>query len=105
MTAPVEGKITYKGQTIKGGTILFVHPLGLPYPAEISSEGTFQTVVGVGLCKVAIEYREEGKIPKDGKEGLVPPGKSLLPEKYTSHSTSGLTFDVKPGSNVANFDL
>jgi hypothetical protein len=31
--------------------------------------------------------------------------KALVPEHYMSTTTSGLTFDVKPGNNQADFDL
>ena len=41
-----------------------------------------------------------------GKDGGPPPvGKAITPAWYRSPTTSGLTFDVKPGENEFNLEL
>jgi hypothetical protein len=104
--APVEGKVTQKGKALGGGTILFVHKLGRPYSADINSDGTYKLNVAIGECKVAVDWREAGKEEKGGKPGMIVPGKRLVAEKYTEATTSGLSYEVKAGTNTGvDFDL
>lgn len=102
--ADVAGKVTYKGQPLKSGKIQFSHDLGRPYSQDLGPDGTYKMKAGVGHCKVTVEAREAGASIKD-RPGMSAPGKSLIPDKYMSTGKSGLTFDVKPGSNQADFDL
>jgi hypothetical protein len=101
----VRGSVTFKGQPVKGGIITFFQS-GRPYLGKIQPDGSFKLSAAVGECQVTIEQREPGQPdPKAPPPGVLLPGKNLLPEKYAATHTSGLTFDVKPGTNKVDFDL
>jgi hypothetical protein len=114
-TAEVTGKITYKGKSLIGGTVAF-QPQGQPgNPAlgEIQSDGTYSLTTyekddGAVLGKHSVTVTVNPGQPGGAEPGL--PGteaslKSPIPMKYSEPSISGLSFEVKEGSNKADFDL
>lgn len=112
--APVSGKVTYKGQPLRFGTVMFETEAGQYATGAIQPDGTFQMEIRgegrgapVGKSKVRIvcfanqdptpRPGETANDPKHGEErGL---GASLIPTKYSSTATSGIAVDVKPGNN------
>jgi hypothetical protein len=106
--AQVTGKVTYQGKPLASGAVMFQPESGQFAVGEIQPDGTFEMVTGsegkgavVGKNGVRINCFEK---PADGKprgepRGEMPMGKSLIPQKYTSYATSGITVDVKPGVN------
>lgn len=126
--AKVSGKITYKGQPIKGGKMLFVTADGTGYPATINSDGTYSaTDLPTGEMIITVETeslkKSKGtggaseqrytqmqgsmKAPAD-RAGGTPNNDELyvkIPVKYATSSTSTLTFTMKSGRNVVSFDL
>jgi hypothetical protein len=102
--AVVEGKVSLRGQPLKAGQVSFVHASGRPHTADIQPDGSFKLKVRVGPTQVAVESREPDRPNPDGWPTKIA-GKRLTPEKYASHGSSGLTFDVRPKHNVATFDL
>ena len=100
----VSGKVSYKNQPLKSGTITFVHERGRPYSGEIT-DGAYKLRAAVGKCRVAIVSREPGGAPVKDKPGMTAPGKSLIPEKYENPDMSGLTCDVQAGPNQKDFEL
>ena len=117
----VSGKITYKGQPLTGG-IIKLYSDAAPAPATrgadnsfhitIKPDGTFgASNVPEGMAKVAIESQPAPSKPAgfDPKTGIpLAPGTAdfvRIPQKYTDPNTSGLTWDVKPGSEKKDFDL
>jgi hypothetical protein len=51
----VTGKVTYKGQVVKAGSVLFIYDEGGQYPAGINADGTFQFMdVPTGNVKVVV---------------------------------------------------
>ncbi|MCE9565705.1 MAG: hypothetical protein K8U57_27085 [Planctomycetes bacterium] len=103
--APVEGTVTYKGEPLKDGTILFHPEKGRPAAGKIRDgkivEVTTETLndgVPVGSVRVAIQA-----ITNPDK--MDAPHKSLIPEKYGDPDKSELTADIKPGKNDLKFEL
>jgi hypothetical protein len=105
----VEGKVTYGGEPLDVGTITFIPTA----EAGIKSGGLIEN----GAYKVDAKtgpspgpHRVEIRWAKPtGKKSKNEFGEELsvrhegLPDKY--HTNSVLQTDIKPGSNVLNFDL
>jgi len=98
------------GKQIGPGIIVF-SPVGKGTPATgaIDDGGRYdmRTSREVGLragkYKVGVSVRE---LPTNVKRGdRPPPGKLLIPAKYEDSSTSGLEYDVVPGSNTIDIEL
>jgi hypothetical protein len=127
-TGTVKGKVTYKGQPLKGGTVSFqVGEKYAPQPAEIQEDGTYVAEnVPLGTAKVAVET--ESLKPPSGMQGKYPPPappnpkvKSeeykppdpaerakryvRIPDKYMNPDTSGLSTPVKSGTNTYDIDI
>ncbi|MGE0755692.1 MAG: hypothetical protein AB7O38_01665 [Pirellulaceae bacterium] len=114
-TAPVHGKVSYKGQPLKGGTVSF-QPQGQPgNPAlgDIQPDGTYSLTTyekddGAVLGKHAVTvtvFPGQGGAEEMGLPGTEAMAKSPIPTKYSDVSTSGLSFEVKDETNTADFDL
>lgn len=112
--APAKGTVKYKGKTLEFGSVMFQPAKGPPARGTIQPDGSF--VLGtygdndgaiIGKHKVRIscnETQRPGYTPPAGEEAGV--GKMLIPKKYVSVQTSGLTAEVKAGGpNEFHFDL
>ncbi len=103
---PVTGKVVHNGKALEFGSITFQPSSGPQARGEIQSDGTFQlstlalndgVVPGTHKVKVACYDSQNPKAAKAaGEQGL---GKLLIPRKYTTFNTSGLTADVKASGN------
>ncbi len=115
----VSGRITYKGKPVAKANVSFT-PVegagragsGLTDSSGYYTLGTMSASDGVapGKYRVAIIARGPDRPPKAGETGSgmpgeMMPGDPVIPVKYFAPDSSGLTFEVKPGSNRANFDL
>lgn len=109
-TAPVHGRITYKGKPVPNGSIVFIPKSGPPASADIDSEGkyalkTFKpgdgAVLGTHEVMITALQDMKGRLPED-RTPLPPP---IVPSRYGSTSTSGLTAEVKDEDNTVNFEL
>ena len=112
--AVVTGKVTYNGEPLRFGTVIFEPETGQYATGAIQPDGTFRMTtrgegdgVPVGKCKVrfvcfANQDPSAKPVPAESGpmqgEGLVM-GPSLIPKKYLSSDTSGFIVDVKPGDN------
>jgi len=101
----VSGKVTLDGKPVTGGRVIFAHVQGPGAAADIKSDGTYATKAAVGKTAVTVDYHAPGEQPKEGRPGLVLPGKSLVPEKYAVPNTSGLSLEVKSGTNEYNIEM
>jgi hypothetical protein len=109
--AAVRGTVSYRGTPLHGGTIVFtpdtVRGDGGPIArAEIQSDGTYLLKTGPfpgatpGWHRVTVVSLEQ---PAPGSGGRP---HSLLPSRYHDPEQSGLSFQVRPGTeNVFNIDL
>jgi hypothetical protein len=98
---PVKGKVTYKGQPVTKGVIMF-EPDGYGRKAsgQIQSDGTFVlTTDNEGDGVVAGHHQVS--ISGTGKQY----GKEVVPKKYTQRNTSQLTADVDSEHTEFQFDL
>lgn len=106
-TAPVTGTVTFQGKPLPAGTVIFTPTAGGP-PAtgEIQPDGTYTlttfedgdgAVPGThGVAVSAVLVPEEG----------LPEATALIPMKYSSEQTSGLTAEVADQDmNVVDLSL
>ncbi|MGH7170553.1 MAG: carboxypeptidase-like regulatory domain-containing protein [Gemmataceae bacterium] len=116
----VSGKVTYQDKPLPGGFITFIRDAGGSYFAKIDKDGIYRVPnIPSGptiICVRALEppRHPEGMIPpseivKRGKDALKSPATSgsyvLIPAKYGDAEKSGLTLDVKGGSQEYNIPL
>lgn len=102
----VTGTVTYKGDPLPTGDVLFVPEAEeLPYArARIAEDGTFRMStdefgdrVPVGSYRVMITALKDLG-PENGMLGLIPP-------RYNSTEKSGLQAEVIEGENTLDFAL
>lgn len=104
--AAVSGRVTYKGEPVVQGTIMFKPEHGRPAVGTIGSDGrytltTFDSGDGamLGSHKVMIDaWRAKGNSINAKIEWLVP-------DLYSTANTSPLKAEVKSGDNTIDFDL
>jgi hypothetical protein len=109
----ITGTVTFKGEPVQNGTIAAMSKSGQVVSSSIK-DGTFKLdEVPLGESRVAIQsspppppFRSP---PKPGEPTPPPPPTPPpfvpLPERYTKVETSGLTIDVKAGSQAKDFEL
>jgi hypothetical protein len=109
-TAPVSGKVTYNGKPVPNGTVMFVPDQGPAATGEIAKDGSYRLTTYndgdgavLGNHKISITALQDtsGALPEQ-RSGTP---KALVPRKYLSHETSGLTAEVQSGDNVVDFSL
>ena len=109
--APVTGKVTYRGQPLRFGRVVFQPASGQFASGDIQPDGTFCMITQgegdgapVGENQVRIVCFEGEDPNRKKRTGGVPDeivgfGKSLIPKKYASCSTSGIVVNVQSGTN------
>jgi hypothetical protein len=109
-TAVVNGKITYKNKPVPNGSILFSPEKGPSATGDIKPDGSYTlttyragdgAVLGKHTVTIAAFEDTSNKLPEE-RPGLPT---AIIPAKYESAATSGLSADVKAGENTVNFDL
>ena len=104
----VTGQVTYKGQSLEHGSIVFVSPKSRQVTGEIE-RGEIVNVttvepndgIAAGEYMVGITSRDRSEKYKDS---MAPP--SLIPMRYADPSTSDLKATIQPdGNNALRFDL
>jgi hypothetical protein len=107
----VVGSVKLDGDPIGPGTVVFAPVEGGRKPAtgSIDADGNYslntsrEAGLAAGKYAVAVSIRE---MPQNVKRGDRPPlGKLLIPEKYEQSSTSGLEYQVEPGTNTIDIEL
>lgn len=113
--ADVTGKVTYKGEALKNGTVMFQPAVGASVVGDIETDGTYRLQAVIGMNTIMISNRQADPGPGDAdpkkrKEAMAASAAvaaenaKAVPEIYGTPA-SGLKFDVKAGKNEANFDL
>ncbi len=100
-TAPAQGTVTYNGQALEFGSVIFQPEKGPPAKGQIKDGKFVLSTYGdqdgaiVGKHKIAVtctDAQRPGYTPPADQEA--PAGKSLIPKKYTRTSSSDLTETV-----------
>lgn len=109
--ASVAGLVTLDGNPIPTGSISFVPSQGGPLAYAIVNEsGSYEVQTGsvtglpAGEYKIAVMARKSSTT-RSADGGPPPPGEEITPRWYASPETSGLIFNVEPGSNEINLEL
>lgn len=110
---PVSGVVTLDGKPLPCGGVMFQPDTGPAAMAAIGPDGRFTmryqaraagAVAGRNRVVVtAYESELPGYQQPSGRESA--PGKSLVPEKYTSVSTTDIHVDVRPGMGDVEIPL
>jgi len=110
--ATVQGVVTLDGAPVPAGSISFVPAGGGTQAYAMSDEsGNYEAYTGreaglkPGQYRVTVVARERPATNHTETGAPAPAGASITPRWYASPETSGLSFDVKPGSNEINLDL
>ena len=123
----VEGKITFQGKPLTGGSIHFFQDQERVGSFTIRPDGSYSAEIPVGQVKAAIEtlsakYDDRETVMKIMKENgydmdrnqrkidspalTARKGKYVdIPEQYGDSDKSGLECQVVPGRQICNFDL
>ena len=109
-TAPVKGKVAYKGAPVTTGSVMFIPSGGgPPATAEIQPDGSYSlktyepddgAVVGRHTVTISAIQLTTGS-PEDPASDP----KMLVPTKYSSTATSDLTAEISDGENAVDFEL
>jgi hypothetical protein len=118
----VHGKVTYKGQPVTSGRILFT-PIegkgaasGQNATGEIASDGSYEmttfntgdgAILGQHIVTVTVPqkgFEDIGKPDESGRIKYVLP-KSITPSKYASVDKSPLRCTVREGNNPFDIEL
>jgi len=114
---PVTGKVTLDGKPLTTGTISFIAGDGKEsYTSQIDGSGSYTLAASPtspgalpGDYKVIVIAVEAPKMADPMKDVAAGPDmgapKSLVPEKYKTAETSGLTGTVPKSGGTINFDL
>jgi hypothetical protein len=102
-TGTAQGKVTFKGQPVTEGRVVFFSP---PYSAvgDLQSDGTYtlkwqgRSSIPIGDYKVYIEPPRPPAATGDDAPATI--SHPSIPDKYQLSSTTDLTASVKEGENA-----
>jgi len=114
-TASASGRVLYDGKVVKSGSVVFYGPDGVGVPGVIGPDGRYE-VTGVlpGTVKVTVTSPSlaeteagihragrgpAGPLPKDAKLHSKDPNWFPIPAQFGKPETSGITIELKAGSN------
>lgn len=108
---PVRGKVLFKDQPLKSGSVMFQPEGGIPSRGTIGPDGSFTLSTydegdgaTIGLNKVRVVSTDN--VGQDITQSELKVGTSLIPSKYNNFGTTPLTFEVKePGEENAVLEL
>ncbi|HWL10489.1 MAG TPA: hypothetical protein VNQ76_18940 [Planctomicrobium sp.] len=107
VAVPIRGTITYEGQILEQGLVVF-YPVGVnlrPVRAVIQPNGTYELSVPLGDYKVTVDSFKQftPDLPPDDPAYRTP--ESLVPGKYSSLTHTQLKFTVNNQTSVIDLDL
>jgi hypothetical protein len=111
---PVNGKVSYRGQLLQTGMIVFTPDTakgatGAIAVGQIRPDGSYSLNTGEasgaspGWYRVTVASVATTAAPAYGQAYLIPV--SLIPEKYRDPDLSSISCEVKAKSNGIDFDL
>jgi hypothetical protein len=115
---PVSGTVTYKGKPVANADVTFApEDGGRVATGHTDASGKFSLTTlalndgaSVGNHRVSVTARGPDRPPKPGETssgmpGEMMPGEPTIPAKYFAPDTSGITQEVKRGTNHVTLDL
>lgn len=122
--ATVTGKVLHRGKPLETGGVVFLAKDGHTYNGNIEKDGTYTvSKIPTGLAKIAVVVASgptgggppmkvapgAGKMPEGVQGGSSPAGMTQqgpkIAEQYTDPEKSGLTYEVKSGSQEHDIDI
>jgi hypothetical protein len=122
--ATVTGKVTYKGQPVKGGDIALIPDTGGIVRSTIEPDGSYTiTKAPLGSAKVTVDTKALRPVSPKAMKGPYANAKApqevlpksakggdashyvAIPPRYADPEKSGLSVEVKNGKNEQNIDL
>jgi hypothetical protein len=105
----LKGKVTFKGEPFTQGTVILAGDKSGTGSAPLQQDGTFYVTDRIGGLRVGtykIAFEAETKEVTD-KPNTPPRLEAVfvLPKKYYSTETSGLSVEIKKGANTLEFDV
>ena len=109
--APVSGTVTYNGEPLDHGQVVFIPGEGVPGPSavgEIGPDGSFRMKsadydgAAVGTHKVTVHCRRPLR-PEEAKSLIIP--ELLIPARYASEEETPLSYTVEEGDNELDLEL
>jgi hypothetical protein len=117
----VSGKVTYKGQPLHTGIVVFTTADGWTGTSQIKADGSYSIAnVPPGTAKIGVEsFGEQAKAPRNPKikiqrrpkdEHTPPPAAAdnapvQLPVKFKKPETSGLTCEVTGRTQIHDIQI
>jgi len=109
----LSGKVTYKGEPVTEGSIVFFNPeTGAAAEAQLDLDGTYviETQVGglpPGTYQVSISPPEipDPSTPPNTAPSMIPKDMPNVPKKYRRRETSDLTVVIHQGENTYDLDM
>jgi hypothetical protein len=113
--ADVKGKVAYKGELLKKGTVSFQPAAGPAVVADIQPDGTYQLKGVIGKNSVMVYNRvpdpgpgaaspEERKAAMAAAAAAAAENAKAVPQLYSTPA-SPLKWEVKAGTNTADFEI
>ena len=113
-TAPVEGKVLYRGKPLQFGSVTFQPDLGLLATGIIGPDGSFRlstysdgdgAVIGTHQVRITCFESQAPNAPPPDPNREQSPGRSLIPRKYAGFGTSDLQAEVGSHNTPIEFEL
>jgi hypothetical protein len=109
-TATVTGKVTFKGQPLRCGSVVFRSVEKRNHTGMIGTDGVYTAInVPMGKMRVAVISRDPSKTPPDTKKGATAPapveGWFPVPSKYETAGGGDLNCDVDAPQVTYNIEL
>ncbi len=97
---PMTGAVTYEGQPVKEGQIVFTDPSGdTKSGAGAIVDGSYNVTVAPGNKTVRITaFRETGRMDRSNPGVEKPEIEAYIPEKYNARSTLNITVESSGGT-------
>jgi hypothetical protein len=111
-TGDLSGKVTFQSKPVVFGTVLVEGSDGKIAQGNIEADGSYAVRgVALGQARVAVNSPNPKSITLVAKRGKTPqpypdvPGWFPISKQYEKPSTSGLTYEIKGGTNAINIEL
>lgn len=101
---PVRGTVTYQGQPLPLGNVMFIPANGPAATATIAPDGSYSLRAVAGEHRVVVTAIQTTSETVIDEQSYHPPP-PLIPPKFGRAETSGLVVTVESGDNSIDLDL